>query len=83
MAFLLYINNFIQFVNKLINFTEQFQNGITGYERFLEILAINPEITDIDVKYKLDTLKGNIELKQETYEELLEKQGVYYQLYNI
>ena len=34
-TFLLYINNFTEPVKKLINFTEQFQNGYTGYERFL------------------------------------------------
>ena len=33
-TFLLYINNFTEPVQKLINFTEQFQNGISGYERF-------------------------------------------------
>lgn len=73
-TFLLYINNFIEPVNKLINFTEQFQNGITGYERFLEILAINPDITDDDAKYEPDTLKGVIEFEDVSfrYEEGLE-----------
>lgn len=73
-TFLLYINNFIEPVNKLINFTEQFQNGITGYERFLEILAINPDITDDDAKYEPDTLKGVIEFEEVSfrYEEGLE-----------
>ena len=37
-TFLLYINNFTEPVKKLIDFTEQFQNGYTGYERFLEII---------------------------------------------
>ena len=73
-TFLLYINNFIEPVNKLINFTEQFQNGITGYERFLEILAINPDITDDEAKYEPDTLKGVIEFEDVSfrYEEDLE-----------
>lgn len=47
-TFMLYINNFTAPVRQLINFTEQFQNGITGYERFLEILNIEPEIKDRD-----------------------------------
>ena len=46
-TFLLYINNFTEPVKKLINFTEQFQNGYSGYERFLEILAIEPDIADV------------------------------------
>ncbi|MPM88205.1 putative multidrug export ATP-binding/permease protein [bioreactor metagenome] len=43
---MLYINNFTEPVRKLINFTEQFQNGATGYERFLEILNVDPQIKD-------------------------------------
>lgn len=45
-TFLLYINNFTEPVKKLVNFTEQFQNGYSGYERFLEIMAIAPDIKD-------------------------------------
>ena len=39
-TFLLYINNFTEPIKKLINLTEQFQNGYTGFERFQEILPI-------------------------------------------
>lgn len=66
-AFVLYVNNFIEPVNKLINFTEQFQNGITGFERFLEIIAINPDITDENAKYNPKYLKGNIEFKNVSF----------------
>lgn len=66
-TFLLYVNNFIEPVNKLINFTEQFQNGITGYERFLEILAVNPDITDDEAKYEPETLKGVIEFQDVSF----------------
>lgn len=45
-TFLLYINNFTEPVNKLVNFTEQFQNGYSGYDRFLEIIQIAPDISD-------------------------------------
>ena len=45
-TFLLYINNFTEPVKKLVNFTEQFQNGYSGYERFLEIMSIAPDIKD-------------------------------------
>ena len=45
-AFLLYINNLIEPVKKFINFTEQFQEGITGFERFMEVLEIEPDIVD-------------------------------------
>lgn len=45
-TFLLYINNFTDPIKKLISFTEQFQNGASGYTRFLEILSIHPDIVD-------------------------------------
>ena len=43
-TFLLYINNFTEPVKKLVNFTEQFQNGYSGYDRFLEVMEIAPDI---------------------------------------
>ena len=60
-TFLLYINNFTEPVKKLINFTEQFQNGYTGYERFLEIMDVEPDITDAEDAVSVDTVKGEIE----------------------
>lgn len=59
-TFLLYINNFTEPVQKLINFTEQFQNGISGYERFREILAIEPEIKEPEHPVEAENLKGNV-----------------------
>nr|MBP3598283.1 ABC transporter ATP-binding protein [Eubacterium sp.] len=59
-TFLLYINNFTEPVQKLINFTEQFQNGISGYERFREILAVEPEIKDPERPIDAGVLKGNV-----------------------
>ena len=60
-TFLLYINNFTEPVKKLINFTEQFQNGYTGYERFLEIMDVEPDITDAEDAVSIDTVIGEIE----------------------
>lgn len=60
-TFLLYINNFTEPVKKLINFTEQFQNGYTGYERFLEIMDVEPDITDAEDAVSVDIVKGEIE----------------------
>lgn len=59
-TFLLYINNFTEPVQKLINFTEQFQNGISGYERFREILAIEPEIREAEHPVEAKNIKGNV-----------------------
>lgn len=60
-AFLLYVNNLIDPVKKFINFTEQFQDGITGFERFMEILEIEPDITDSKDAKDLTNVQGKIE----------------------
>lgn len=59
-TFLLYINTFTEPVKKLINFTEQFQNGYTGYERFMEMMAIAPDISDRPGAVELKDVKGDI-----------------------
>lgn len=66
-TFLLYINNFIEPVKKLINFTEMFQNGYSGFERFLEILAIAPDITDKEDAVSVGKLDGKIEFKDVSF----------------
>lgn len=57
---LLYINNFTDPVKKLITFTEQFQNGYSGYSRFLEVMAIAPDIKDVPDAAELGDVKGEI-----------------------
>ena len=59
-AFIMYISTFTEPVKKLINFTEQFQNGISGYERFIEMLAVEPDITDRKDAKDVGTLQGEI-----------------------
>ena len=60
-TFLLYISNFTEPVKKLVNFTEQFQNGYSGYERFLEIMNIAPDIKDKPDAVHLDQVRGDIQ----------------------
>ncbi|WP_026834463.1 ABC transporter ATP-binding protein [Eubacterium xylanophilum] len=60
MAFLLYINIFTDPIKTLIDFTEQFQNGYSGFERFVEILEIEPDIEDSPNAIKLEKVKGHI-----------------------
>lgn len=60
-TFLLYINILIEPVKKLINFTEQFENGITGFERFMDIMEIEPDIKDNENATTITDVKGNIE----------------------
>ena len=55
-AYLLSITTLWQCVGTLVNFTEQFQRGMTGIERFVELMDIEPEITD---KPNAKMLTGN------------------------
>ena len=74
-TFLLYISILTEPIKTLIDFTEQFQNGYTGFERFLEIMSIEPDIQDaIDAK-PLEQVKGAIDFDNVSfrYEENSEK----------
>ena len=66
-TFLLYINNFTEPVKKLVNFTEQFQNGYSGFERFLEILSIAPDIKDKEDAVSVEHLEGKIEFENVSF----------------
>lgn len=68
LTYLLYINNLVDPVKQLINFTEQFQNGITGFDRFVEILEIEPDIVDKEGAITLKDVKGEIEFKDVAYQ---------------
>ena len=59
-AFVLYIANLIEPVKKLINFTEQFQEGATGFERFMEILEVQPDIQDKANAVELKDVQGHV-----------------------
>lgn len=59
-TFLLYIGVFTDPVRTLIDFTEQFQNGYSGFERFCEIMAIDPDIKDKKGAVELRNVKGDI-----------------------
>ncbi|NLM20167.1 MAG: ABC transporter ATP-binding protein [Peptococcaceae bacterium] len=58
--YLLYINIFVQPLEVLINFTEQFQKGYAGFKRFAEILNVTPEIVDKPDATPLKNVQGEI-----------------------
>ena len=65
-AFIVSINMFIGPVMTLINFMEQLENGVTGFERFCEIMDEEPE-KDAPGAVDAGTLEGHIELKNVSY----------------
>lgn len=75
-TFLLYINNFTEPVKKLVNFTEQFQNGYSGYERFVEIMNIAPDIKDKEDAKSLDRVQGEIQFEDVSFHYSENKENV-------
>ena len=59
-TFLLYIGVFSEPIKTLVDFTEQFQNGYTGFERFREIMDIEPDIEDSPDAVELTDVQGHI-----------------------
>jgi ABC-type multidrug transport system, ATPase and permease components len=66
-TFILYITNFTDPVKKLVSFTEQFQNGYSGFERFLEILSIAPDIADKPDSVSVEEVRGDVEFKNVSF----------------
>ena len=65
-TFIVSVNLFISPVNTLIGFMEQFQNGVSGFRRFCEIMDEEPE-KDIENAVTLENVKGEIEFKNVSY----------------
>lgn len=78
-TYLMYIGMLIEPVRKLMNFTEQFQNGFTGFERFLEIMKVEPDIVDKPDARDLENVRGEIEFKNVSfsYDTNAEKKNVF------
>ncbi|MBE6054107.1 MAG: ABC transporter ATP-binding protein [Clostridium sartagoforme] len=74
-AYLLYIKLFTQPIKKLVSFMEQYQNGMTGFKRFISI--IDEEVEE-DGKVELENVKGHIEFKDVhfSYEEKSILEGI-------
>ena len=65
-TFIVSVNLFINPVNTLIGFMEQFQNGVSGFKRFCEIMDEQPE-TDAEGAMALTDVGGEIEFKNVTF----------------
>jgi len=66
-SYLLYVNFFLQPIKRLAMFMQQFQEGMTGFRRFQEIMNIEPDIEDKEGAIELKDVKGKIELKNVTF----------------
>lgn len=60
-AYLLYVQTLLTSVRRFVEFTENFQRGITGFERFEEVMNEVPSIQDKPDALTLEDVKGEIE----------------------
>lgn len=68
LTFLLYIGILIEPIQRLGNFARLYQEGITGFDRFMEILEIEPDIKDAEAAIELASpARGNIEFKNVSF----------------
>ena len=66
-AFILYVSVVLPPIDRLINFTEQFTQGVSSFERFTEIMDVMPQINDRPDAKDLVVTKGDIEFKDVSF----------------
>ena len=60
MAYLLYVNTLLTSIRRIVEFMEQFQRGMTGIERFCEIMDEQPDIQDAPDAVELKNVRGDV-----------------------
>lgn len=63
LTFLLYIVILIEPIQRLGNFIRLYQQGVTGFNRFMDVLEVEPDIQDTPNAERLDQVRGEIEFK--------------------
>ncbi|MEA4933987.1 MAG: ABC transporter ATP-binding protein, partial [Lawsonibacter sp.] len=66
-VYVLYVNVFMNPIELLLNFTEQFQKGYAGFRRFMEILDTEPDIVDSPDAEPLEDVNGEIEYRDVSF----------------
>ncbi|WP_313579528.1 ABC transporter ATP-binding protein [Lacrimispora sp.] len=67
-AYTLYVTTLLATIRRIIEFAEQFQRGITGVERFMELMDASVDIFDEEGAVPLHDVKGNITFHQVSFE---------------
>jgi len=80
LTFLLYIGILIEPIKRFSNFTRLYQEGMTGFERFMEVLEVQPDIQDSADAVELTHVRGNVEFEDVSFKY---KEGYAHVLKNI
>lgn len=65
-AFIVSVNLFINPITTLINFMEQYQSGVSGFKRYIELMDVEPE-KDVPDAQNVERLKGHVEFRNVSY----------------
>ena len=60
MAYLLYVSTLLTSIRRIVEFMEQFQRGMTGIERFIEIMDDEPDVVDAPDAIELTDVQGDV-----------------------
>ena len=66
-AYLMFVTTLLTSIRRIVEFAEQFQRGLTGIERFCEIMDTEPEITDAIAAKNIDNVRGEIEFRDVSF----------------
>ncbi|HPE68347.1 MAG TPA: ABC transporter ATP-binding protein [Thermotogota bacterium] len=66
-AFFLYIEIFFQPIRRLMQFSQMFESGMAGFERFVEVMEIRPEIQDAPDAREIENVAGNIQFENVSF----------------
>lgn len=66
-TYLLYVGILIEPIRRVVNFARLYQEGITGFERFMEMLEVEPDIQDAPDAIELDAVHGDIEFRNVSF----------------
>jgi len=66
-AYIMFVSTLLNTIRRIIEFTEQFQRGMTGIERFIEIMDSEVDIKDKEGAEKLENVIGNISFKNVSF----------------
>lgn len=67
LAYVMYVTALLTTVKRIIEFTEQFQKGMTGIERFNEVMSIKSDIVDSEDAIDLMDVRGDIDFKNVSF----------------
>lgn len=67
-TYLVSIGLFLQPIRRLTSFTQQYQSGMSGFDRFVELMAVEPDIVDEPNAKPLVSVKGDIEIRNVSFE---------------